>query len=124
MEDWAESWAHYLHIVDTLEIAVSFGLDIDSVEMPFEAFVPEVLVKPDTRFLQYLNSWVRFTAVLNEFSRSMGLLDFYPFVLSIGSVRKVYFVHMVVEAEWNKAQSQLNIEGAGPAADRSSAMGK
>ena len=117
-EDWAETWAHYLHIVDTLEIAFSFGLDIESVEMPFEAFGPEVLVKPDTRFLQYLNSWARFTAVLNEFSRSMGLLDFYPFVLSIGSVRKVHFVHMVVEAEWNKAQQQVNIAVVGPAADR------
>ena len=27
-EDWAESWAHYLHMVDTLETARSFGLDL------------------------------------------------------------------------------------------------
>ena len=27
-EDFAETWAHYLHIVDTLEIAGAFGLSI------------------------------------------------------------------------------------------------
>ena len=28
-EDWAETWAHYLHIMDTLETAASFGVGID-----------------------------------------------------------------------------------------------
>ena len=27
-EDWAESWAHYLHIVDTLETARNFSLRV------------------------------------------------------------------------------------------------
>ena len=27
-EDWAETWAHYLHIVDTLETARAFGLSV------------------------------------------------------------------------------------------------
>ena len=27
-EDWAETWAHYLHMVDTLETARAFGLSI------------------------------------------------------------------------------------------------
>jgi len=95
-EDWAETWAHYLHIVDTVQIVVSFHLDINSVEMPFEAFAEDALIQPDEPFLDLLNSWIRFTAVLNEFSRSMGLPDFYPFVLSRSSVRKLHFVHLVV----------------------------
>jgi len=100
-EDWAETWAHYLHIVDTLEIVISFRLDIDSVDMPFDDFGPDVLVQPDRPFLNYLNAWTRFTAVLNEFSRSMGLPDFYPFVLSKDSVRKLHFVHTLVESQAN-----------------------
>jgi hypothetical protein len=95
-EDWAETWAHYLHMADTLDTAASFSLDVESVEMPFEAFKPDSLVHPDGRFLQFINSWSRFTAVLNELSRSMGLPDFYPFVLSKSSVGKLHFIHTVV----------------------------
>jgi len=95
-EDWAETWAHYLHMADTLDTAASFSLDIESVEMPFEGFKPEALVQPDDRFLHFINSWSRFTAVLNELSRSMGLSDFYPFVLSTSSVGKLHFIHTVV----------------------------
>ncbi len=95
-EDWAETWAHYLHMVDTLDTAASFSLDIESVEMPFEGFKSEALVQPDDRFLHFINSWSRFTAVLNELSRSMGLPDFYPFVLSKSSVGKLHFIHTIV----------------------------
>lgn len=95
-EDWAETWAHYLHMVDTLDTAASFGLDIESVEMPFEGFKPEVLVQPDDKFLFFVNSWGRFTAILNELARSMGLPDFYPFVLSKSSVAKLHFIHTVL----------------------------
>ena len=28
-EDWAETWAHYMHIMDTLETACSFGLSVN-----------------------------------------------------------------------------------------------
>ncbi|MEO8658358.1 MAG: putative zinc-binding metallopeptidase [Bryobacteraceae bacterium] len=95
-EDWAETWAHFLHVFDTLGTVFSFSLDINSVEMPFEAFGPDVLFQEDDGFLTHLNTWLRFTAVLNEFSRSMGLPDFYPFVLSRSSVKKLHFVHALV----------------------------
>ncbi len=98
-EDWAETWAHYLHMSETLDTASSFNLDIESVEMPFEGFKAETLLQPDDEFLHFINSWVRFTAVLNELSLSMGLRDFYPFVLSRSSVAKLHFVHTVVEAQ-------------------------
>jgi hypothetical protein len=84
---------------ETLDTASSFNLDIESVEMPFEGFKPETLVRPDEDFLQFINSWSRFTAVLNELSLSMGLPDFYPFVLSRSSVRKLHFIHTLVEAQ-------------------------
>ena len=95
-EDWAETWAHYLHMHDTLETAAGFHLDINRVEMPLDPFPLGVLVQPDDAFLDQLNSWMRFSAVLNEFARSMGQSDFYPFVLSTTSVRKLHFVHRVV----------------------------
>src|SRR6478736_4572040 len=36
-EDWAETWAHYLHMMDTLETSWSFGIRIDPVELETEA---------------------------------------------------------------------------------------
>jgi hypothetical protein len=97
-EDWAETWAHYLHIGDTLSTAASFGLNVDTVDMTIEPFGDEDLCCPDAAYLNFANSWIRFTAVLNELSRSMGLQDFYPFVLSKSSIRKLHFVHRVVFA--------------------------
>ena len=44
-------------------------------------------------FIAMLNAWTRLTGVLNELSRSMGLPDFYPFVLSDAVARKLFFVH-------------------------------
>jgi hypothetical protein len=100
-EDWAESWAHYLHIADTFATALSFGLDPDaSLDVEIEPFAADSLYDgndPDAdAFLRFINSWIRLTAPFNELSRAMGLADFYPFVLSRGAVAKLHFVHIVV----------------------------
>jgi hypothetical protein len=101
-EDWAETWAHYLHLVDTLDTARSFGLDGERVELSYERFGPDLLAGSGDPaadgFLQLINSWMELTGVLNELSRSMGVADFYPFVLSAPAVRKLHLVHRVVHA--------------------------
>ncbi len=99
-EDWAETWAHYLHLVDTLNTALSFGLDGGVVEFQSEPFTKDALYDPahagSDQFLTLLNSWIELTAVLNELVRSMGHPDLYPFVLSKTAVAKLHFVHLVV----------------------------
>jgi hypothetical protein len=95
-EDWAETWAHYLHMVDTVETGMSFGLDAEDLEVDTEPFGADVLATPDPDFLAFVNAWVEITALLNEMARSMDLHDFYPFVLSRAAVRKLHFVHTVV----------------------------
>jgi hypothetical protein len=101
-EDWAETWAHYLHLVDTLDTARSFGLDGERVELSYERFGPEALEGTDDpapeAFLALVNGWMELTGVLNELSRSMGVPDFYPFVLSPPALRKLHLVHRVVGA--------------------------
>lgn len=101
-EDWAETWAHYLHVVDTLDTALGFGLDAFDVDFDAEPFPVEALFDPDEpgapEFLELLNSWVRLTGVVNELTRSMGQPDLYPFVLSIPAARKLHFVHCVVNS--------------------------
>jgi hypothetical protein len=99
-EDWAETWAHYLHMVDTLGTAMSFGLKPESIAMPFDCFGPQTLYPSrhgdSDRFLSFVNSWLKLTAVMNELCRSMGQPDFYPFALPTAAVTKLHFVHQVV----------------------------
>lgn len=99
-EDWAETWAHYLHMVDTLGTAMRFGLDANDVELPHAPFTREALWRPDDpsadSFLKIANAWIELTGVLNEMSRSMGEQDFYPFVLTTPVVAKLQFIHCVV----------------------------
>jgi hypothetical protein len=97
-EDWAESFAHYLHMLDTVETALSYGLSAEDVEMAIEPFGPDALDGDDDapRFLRLVNGWLELTAVFNELARSMGQPDFYPFVLSRAAVAKLHLVHQVI----------------------------
>lgn len=99
-EDWAETWAHYLHVVDSLETALGYGLRGEDVEVQIEPFSITDLYDPQARDAQrvitLINSWVQLTTVLNELARSMGQPDFYPFVMSRPVLRKMHFIQMVV----------------------------
>jgi hypothetical protein len=99
-EDWAETWAHYLHMIDTLDTAFSFGLDSRKLEMEIDPFSRDALFQPNhpgaKRFLAFLNAWISLTAVLNELARSMGQPDLYPFALPRPAVAKLHFIHLVV----------------------------
>jgi hypothetical protein len=97
-EDWAETFAHYLHLLDTVDTALSFGLTPDDIALPIEPFGPDALDHPDdaARFLRLVNGWLELTAVVNELARSMGQPDVYPFVLSRTAVAKLHLVHRVV----------------------------
>jgi hypothetical protein len=100
-EDWAESWAHYLHVVDSLDTALGFGLRGEVVEVSVEPFSVADLYDPEApnakRFVLLINSWVQLTTVLNELARSMGLQDFYPFVMSRPVLSKLQFIQLVIE---------------------------
>ena len=100
-EDWAETWAHYLHVVDTLGTAQGFGLDAGDIDGIIQPFERSALYAPDDagaeHFLALINAWVEMTMVLNELARSMGQPDFYPFVMSKPVVAKLQFVYLVVQ---------------------------
>ncbi len=100
-EDWAETWAHYLHMADTADTAMSFGVDATNVELTSDLFTLDDLWQPEgsrcrRKFLDFINGWVLLTNVLNELSRSMGQPDYYPFVLPRVAVGKLQFIHRVI----------------------------
>jgi hypothetical protein len=99
-EDWAETWAHYLHMTDTLETASACGVSIrprrrDEPALPR---VPAAAGSPDAAFDRLLDSWFPLTYVLNNLNRGLGVPDAYPFVLSAPAIEKLRFVHDVIAA--------------------------
>lgn len=99
-EDWAESWAHYLHIIDGMETAGAFGLEMHPVIDPDHVLETNPGVDPYTSepFDRLINRWLPLTIALNAMNQSMGLNDLYPFVLSPAVITKLDFIHEIVHA--------------------------
>jgi len=119
-EDWAETWAHFLHMQDVLETANDFGLvgkqllpDSKTGQKPQPDVTPaaksnNVLLKDWSNCGNWENSleisnfdgvivaWSQLAIALNSINRSMGLPDLYPFVLSPAVIGKMRFVYEVV----------------------------
>ena len=89
LEDFAECWAHYLHMVDTLETAVQDGVAVGAhpVRNPFA---------DEATFDSMLEDWRAVTGVVNDLNRSLGLDDAYPFGVSRGTADKLRHVHHLV----------------------------
>jgi len=89
-EDFAETWAHYIHIVDTLETANDawLGLAGRAISAP----LPLAAERP---FSEMLADWLPLAVALNQLNRSMGMRDAYPFSLTDRVVDKLAFVHRV-----------------------------
>lgn len=99
-EDFAETWAHYLHIVDSLETSTAFGLEVHPEIEADPALNTESHVDPYRAggFERLMDVWIPLTIALNAMNRSMGLGDLYPFVLSPAVVRKLSYIHDLVHA--------------------------
>ena len=98
-EDFAETWAHYLHIIDTLEIG---GRVRDAGRARrwrrTTTLTPTVDFDPYVRadFERLIEAWLPLTFAVNSLNRSMGQPDLYPFVLSPPVIEKLGFVHRLV----------------------------
>lgn len=99
-EDWAESWAHYLHVVDTLETAYAYGISLYPSTGGGPALAMSALFDPYARpeFDRLMEAWLPLTFAVNSLNRSIGQPDFYPFVLSPPALDKLRFVHDLIGA--------------------------
>jgi hypothetical protein len=97
-EDFAETWAHYLHIVDTLDTAVAFGVRV----RPRIQHAPEMEARlecdPYTVASAHdlVDAWLPLTYAVNSLNRSMGQPDLYPFVLTPAVLEKLDYIHSLV----------------------------
>lgn len=95
-EDWAESWSHYLHMMDTLETAHAFGIAIRPKQNPQTEFIAAEINENPYQcedFQDILKMWLPLTYAVNSLNRSMGHSDFYPFVISVPVSHKLQFIH-------------------------------
>jgi hypothetical protein len=107
-EDWAESFAHYLHITDTLEMVHSLNFPLGRLEPVGDNLLPRgdtaqgsmpsapedmPAVEPFDRILE---RWLVLSEASNSINRCMGLPDLYPFVISEAAAGKLAFVHELI----------------------------
>jgi hypothetical protein len=102
-EDWAETFAHYLHIRDTLQTAAEYGVAVDGPRAVADTRGRELksTPRPDAAehgFDEVLGEWLPLTYALNAVNRSMGREDLYPFTLAQPVIDKLRFVHEHVVA--------------------------
>ena len=98
-EDWAECFAHFIHIVATLDTAADLPLGLGKLS-------GRALKDPyrEDDFDALLKAWVPLTEAVNEINRSMGVSDVYPFVLTPSVMGKLHFVHMIVRKAARSAE--------------------
>ena len=102
-EDWAETWAHYLHMRDTLETAQHFGLVSRAARFSHAVDIAS--------FEHLLAEWIELTVALNALNRSMGLPDPYPFQITAVPGQKLAFVHELVRSAAAGGAFGLDVHG-------------
>ncbi|GGE20846.1 hypothetical protein GCM10011390_45180 [Aureimonas endophytica] len=115
-EDFAETWAHYLHIIDTLEVGGSYGIALHpkadregvlTTDLDFNAY------DGTTSIETIVDAWLALSAALNSFNRAMGHQDLYPFVLSPTVTAKLGFIHDLVHGRIGQGRQAVEEAVAG-----------
>jgi hypothetical protein len=114
-EDWAETWAHYLHVRDTLQTAAAYGVHVHGPSVRTADLAP---LQSEPRAVggdvgEMLEAWIPLTYALNAISRSMGAAALYPFVLGPSVERKLEFVGRLI-AEAPRAERHSRHAELGP----------
>lgn len=108
LEDWAETWAHYLHMVSAVDTAEATGMEPRAKGLSFGAIWPFKVfdVYREETFDALMERWIPLSIALNSMSRCMGHNDFYPFVISAQAYDKLAFVHRMI-----RGAGQRTIQG-------------
>ena len=117
-EDWAETWGHYLHMIDTIEMARTAGFAL----LPGRGDEPRVhpaKVHSNAKLAPFdgmMDYWNATTYFLNNLNRGLGQKDGYPFILSTPVVEKIRFVHQAClqETMFNESAPAIAMVAAVP----------
>lgn len=98
-EDFAETWAHYFHMIDGLDTAYAYGLN----PQPLYIGAPHLVQLEDPYHVadhdNMIEHWIPLTVAMNAMNRAMGHRDYYPFTLTSVISNKLKFIHDLIEAQ-------------------------
>ena len=111
-EDWAETWAHYFHMVDTLETASAFGMRVRPRVTKGADLSTAIDFDPHSAAMdRIVDSWLPLTFAVNSINRSMGIADLYPFVLAPPVIVKLSFIHDRIHAGGRRRGGSIRAAG-------------
>jgi hypothetical protein len=105
-EDFAESFAHVLHIVDSMETAHAYGVSFAPYGQ--KDFTLSATFDPygHHSFADIARIWAPLSEAINSLHHSMGESEFYPFSLNAATIDKLGFVHsLITDASLNAANT-------------------
>lgn len=102
-EDWAETCAHYLLMVDAVETATAWGLSLSATGTGTDSAVAAADAAASPIDQLVFERWLPMTLFMNAMSRSFGLNDTYPYLLPEPVVAKLRFVQAVLARRGNAA---------------------
>lgn len=99
-EDFAECFAHYLHITDTLDTAAWSGMVLQARTQGHTPTIDTTIarVTEEIDFDEILEDWLWVSTLLNRINRSMGKDDLYPFHINAVVGDKLGFIHDTVRS--------------------------
>ncbi len=104
-EDFAETWAHYLHMVATLDTAYAYRLrTAPFADRSGASHIPDPvdpLAADDIEALVVV--WLPLTTLLNSLNAAVGKDDAYPFVLTTPVIAKLGYIHRLIRAGVSEA---------------------
>jgi hypothetical protein len=92
-EDWAETFAHFLHILSTLDSVAGLPMSLD--ERARQTLTDPYL---ESDFEALLALWTPLSRGINELNRSLGMSDAHLFDISPAVKGKLHLVHMAISA--------------------------
>ncbi len=97
-EDFAETFAHYLHLVDTTEMAAAFGVRLRPLVDTEGALTARLDFNPYTsaRIEDLVENWIPLSSLINNLNRAVGQHDAYPFVLGPEVIEKLDFIARII----------------------------
>lgn len=96
-EDFAETFAHYLHITGTLSTAAAIGIRLDAAVTSMRDIdvVPRESYE-DEPVQRLLSDWEWMSQAFNRINRAMGFGDLYPFDIVQPVREKLAFMHEII----------------------------
>ncbi len=97
-EDWAECWAHYMHIQDGLESAAAWGLRLEQALPGGAPVIAQPLAREAALAPALIEQWLPISQFINAMDRSLGSHDSYPFAMPTPVIEKLDFIHRLLAA--------------------------